>query len=130
VALPAGEAIGRFGCYFSGCCFGTRCEVPWAIYQHDAWRHPAQFYAAAIAAVIFVVLWNLRAKLPREGDLFRLYLLLFACGRFGLEFFRESPSLIGPLSLAQLICLEIAASALIWHAIVRRKALNLSGAKV
>ena len=124
LALPAGETIGRIGCYFNGCCYGTRCDaarVPWAIYQHGAWRHPAQLYASLIAATIFVVLWNLRAKMRREGDLFRLYLLLFAVGRFVLEFFRESSALVGPLSLAQLICLEIAASALIWNWISRRK---------
>ncbi len=124
LALPTGEAIGRIGCYFNGCCFGTRCDaahLPWAIFQHGAWRHPAQLYATLIAATIFVILWNLRAKTRREGDLFRLYLLLFTFGRFVLEFFRESPAIIGPLSLAQLICLEIAAIIVIWHGYLTRQ---------
>ncbi len=42
LALPAGEAVGRIGCYFNGCCYGSECELPWAVWQHDAFRHPAQ----------------------------------------------------------------------------------------
>ena len=120
LALPAGEAVGRFGCYFNGCCFGTVCTAPWAIYQHGAWRHPAQLYAALIAALIFVVLLNLRPKLSHEGDLFRAWLLLFAVGRFILEFFRESPALFLRLSLAQWICIEILISAAFWWLWTRR----------
>ncbi len=29
-ALPAGIAVVRVGCFFTGCCFGTRCDLPWA----------------------------------------------------------------------------------------------------
>lgn len=124
LALPAGEAVGRFGCFFSGCCYGTICEtarVPWATFQHGAWRHPAQLYAAFIAAVIFVVLVALRPKLTREGDLFRAWLLLFGAGRFVLEFFREHPALWLGLSLAQWMCLEILASAVLWQWWSRRQ---------
>ena len=33
--------MGRLGCFFNQCCYGSQCDLPWAIYQHDAWRHPA-----------------------------------------------------------------------------------------
>ena len=35
--LPAvcfGHAIGRLGCFFTGCCYGTHCSLPWAIDLH------------------------------------------------------------------------------------------------
>jgi phosphatidylglycerol:prolipoprotein diacylglycerol transferase len=108
LALPAGEAVGRVGCFFNGCCYGIPAGVPWAVYQHDAWRHPAQLYASAIALALFGALLALRDRLPREGDLFRLYLVLFGIGRFGLEFLRERTTAFGGLSLAQWVCLEIA----------------------
>ncbi len=126
LALPAGEAVGRFGCYFNGCCYGKICQMPWAIYQQGAWRHPAQIYAALISASIFVALLILRPKLSREGDLFRAWLLLFAVGRFVLEFFRDSSALFGGLSLAQWVCVEILISAALWWLWTRRTVKQLS----
>ncbi|HLJ53705.1 MAG TPA: prolipoprotein diacylglyceryl transferase family protein, partial [Chthonomonadaceae bacterium] len=40
VALAAGEAVGRWGCFFAGCCYGRPTSLPWAVWQHGAWRHP------------------------------------------------------------------------------------------
>lgn len=108
LALPAGEAVGRIGCYFNGCCFGIAASVPWAVHQHGAWRHPAQLYAAATAALIFVALLYARCILPREGDLFKLYLALYGVSRFGIEFWRERSIAFSGLSAAQWVCLEMA----------------------
>jgi hypothetical protein len=38
VALAAGEAVGRVGCFFAGCCYGKVTTVPWAVHNHGAWR--------------------------------------------------------------------------------------------
>ena len=116
LALPAGEAVGRLGCYFNGCCYGTPWHGAWAIHQHGAWRHPAQLYSAAAAALIFAIVFATRDKWRREGDGFRLYLVLYGASRFVIEFWRERPLTWGDLSLVQLICLETAALAagLLW----------------
>ena len=108
LALPAGEAVGRIGCFLNGCCYGVPTHVPWAVYQHGALRHPTQLYSSAVALGTFVLLWVIRDRLPRPGDLFRLYLVLFGVSRFGLEFLREREHLIAALSLAQWTCLELA----------------------
>lgn len=108
LALPAGEAVGRVGCFFNGCCHGIASDVPWAVFQHGAPRHPAQLYAAAVALATFGALLALRDRMPREGDLFRLYLVLFGTSRFGLEFLRERSVAFGGLSMAQWVCLELA----------------------
>ena len=107
LALPAGEAVGRIGCYLNGCCFGAESAVPWGIQQHGALRHPAQLYSAIYAAALFAVLLWLKPKIAREGDLFRAYVILFAAGRLGIEFFRHHDSLIAGLSMAQWVCLEM-----------------------
>jgi phosphatidylglycerol:prolipoprotein diacylglycerol transferase len=107
LGLPAGEAVGRVGCFFNGCCGGVPADVPWAIYQHGAWRHPTQLYAALFALVLFGTFFALRDRMRREGDLFRLYLLVFAAGRLMLEFLREREVVFGGLSLAQWVCLEM-----------------------
>src|SRR5258708_29144297 len=31
VALCVGEAVGRWGCFFGGCCYGKACILPWAV---------------------------------------------------------------------------------------------------
>ena len=108
LALPAGEAVGRIGCFFNGCCYGVPSHVAWAVYQHGAWRHPAQLYSALAAAAIFGTLFALRDRMLREGDLFKLYLVLYGASRFGLEFLRERNLAFGGLSLAQWVCLEMA----------------------
>ena len=118
LALPAGEAIGRIGCYFNGCCFGTKCEASWAIYQHGAWRHPTQIYSSAAAALIFAILWFARGQLKREGESFKLYLLLYGASRFAIEFARDRSVVWNNLSLVQIICLEtaiVAAGLLMWN---------------
>ncbi len=118
LALPAGEAIGRIGCYFNGCCYGTKCDASWAIYQHGAWRHPTQLYSSAAAALIFAVIWFSRGQLKREGDGFKLYLLLYGASRFVIEFARDRSVVWNNLSLVQIICLEtaiVAAVLLAWN---------------
>lgn len=118
LALPAGEAVGRIGCAFNGCCYGTKCEASWAIYQHGAWRHPTQLYSGAAAALIFAVIWFSRGELKREGDSFKLYLLLYGVSRFAIEFARERSTVWHNLSLVQIICLEtalVAAITLVWN---------------
>ncbi len=108
LALPAGEAIGRMGCYFNGCCYGTQCDASWAIYQHGLWRHPTQLYSGAAAALIFAAIWFSRGQLGREGDSFKLYLLLYGASRFAIEFARDRSTVWHNFSLVQIICLETA----------------------
>ncbi|MBV9866732.1 MAG: prolipoprotein diacylglyceryl transferase [Abitibacteriaceae bacterium] len=125
LSLPAGEAIGRIGCFFNGCCFGMPTQVPWAVYQHGAWRHPTQLYSSLIALVIFCVLLMARQKLQREGDLFKLYLVLFGFGRFGLEFWRERHIVFGGLSMSQWVCLEMAMGSLLMLTIFNKRVTRL-----
>lgn len=114
LALPAGEAVGRLGCHFNGCCYGAACDLPWAIHQHGMDRHPAQLYSAFAASALFGGLLWLRPRLPREGDLFRAYLIGFAVLRFGLEFLRWRESLILGLSPMQWFCLELLVSVMVY----------------
>src|SRR5687768_3449371 len=38
-------AVGRWGCFFNGCCFGTETHAPWAVdFGDGAHRHPTQVY--------------------------------------------------------------------------------------
>ena len=104
VAVSAGEAVGRWGCFFGGCCYGKACSVPWAVFQHGAWRHPTQVYLSGANALILIALWRFDRTRPPENGLFYLQGLLYCGARFAIEFFRETPPPVAGLTLAQWAC--------------------------
>ena len=104
VAVSAGEAVGRWGCFYGGCCYGMACDVPWGVSQHGAFRHPTQLYLSGANALIFLVLWRLDTKHPPENTLFYTQGVLYCAARFVIEFFRETPPPVWGLSLAQWAC--------------------------
>jgi len=108
LALPAGEAVGRIGCYFNACCYGIPCDLPWAVYQHGAQRHPTQIYSSLTAlALLGYLLWVSRKGDRPEGDLFYRYLIGFGATRFLIEFVRFRESVILGLSPMQWFCLDL-----------------------
>ena len=102
VALMAGEAVGRWGCFLGGCCGGRACTLPWAIQNH----HPTQIYLSVACALIFVILL-LTEKFykPAENGLWYLQGALYCPARFLIEFFRDGATRHGSLSTAQWVCL-------------------------
>lgn len=105
VAVSAGEAVGRWGCYFGGCCYGRPSDVSWSIWQHGAHRHPTQIYLSISAAVILAILLRFERSRPPENALFFLQGILFCFSRFFIEFYRDVAPSAGGLSAAQWACL-------------------------
>ena len=105
IALTAGEAVGRWGCFFAGCCYGRASSLPWSVWQHGAHRHPAQIYSSLASLCMLAVLLWFESRRPPENSVFYLQGLLFCGFRFALEFVREGAT--GPLGLtaAQWACL-------------------------
>lgn len=106
LALMAGEALGRWGCLLGGCCYGkVAVGLPWAVWQHGAWRHPAQVYLSLACAAVFVVLLVLerRGDLPENG-LWIVQGILYCPARFAVEFFRAGDTLALGLTTAQWAC--------------------------
>lgn len=106
VAVSAGEAVGRWGCFFGGCCYGKACSIPWGVWQHGEFRHPTQLYLSGANALILLSLWRFDKTLPPENALFYLQGVLYCAARFTIEFFRESPlAPMGGLTWAQWACI-------------------------
>jgi len=106
VALAGGEAVGRWGCFLGGCCYGKIATVAWAVEDHGALRHPTQIYSSAAAALTLAVLLAIerRGWLPENG-LFYLQGAMLCASRFTIEFYREPGLVVGPLTSAQWACL-------------------------
>lgn len=101
LALAAGEAIGRWGCFLAGCCYGKTTDASWAVWQHDAWRHPTQVYLSLCAAVTYGILVRFERTKPPENALFFLQGSLMCAYRFAVEFWREGTAPLAGLDLAQ-----------------------------
>ncbi len=96
--LAAGHAVGRFGCFLGGCCYGRPFDGAWAItYTHPlapasipagVWRHPTPLYeAAGLLALGFVFALS---PIGQAGSGRRLtaYVAAYCVLRFGVETLR------------------------------------------
>lgn len=106
IAIPAGEAVGRWGCFWGGCCYGKPCAGGWCVWQHEAWRYPTQAYLALGNLFILLVLLLLerRRLLPNSG-LFCVQGILYCVLRWGVEFYRASPGWCLGWTVAQWACM-------------------------
>jgi len=115
--LMLSRAIGRIGCLLNGCCFGIRCNMPWAvsIYSKPGFRHPTQIYAAIAALAIFITMFIQYKKLRQhKGATFFCVITLYSLMRFFNEFLRaDSFSVFGVIKLSHLVMLLIFIVALI-----------------
>ena len=122
-----GEAIGRWGCFAAGCCYGKESHGPFAVTFTDPFAneavgtplnvplHPTQIYLSLNAFMIFLILqWAYRRK-TFDGEVFWLYVLLYAITRGVLETWRgdlvRGFVIPGVLSTSQFIGLLAAALA-------------------
>lgn len=95
VSLPLAQAIGRWGCFFAGCCYGSPTDLPWGlvfpavpICSNGTKIHPWPLYEFLLDIAIFVFLFKFFEKRKFLGQSFLLYALFYAIGRFLLEFLR------------------------------------------
>lgn len=114
--IALGQAIGRVGCFFNGCCYGK--PASWGIFfpVHNAQLHPTQLYETAALLLIFFLLKNAMARPHRAGSIFVFYLWLAAIERFTVEFFRaDHDVLYFGLSLFQWVaCGIFMAGLIVW----------------
>ena len=104
-ALPLAQAIGRLGNLLGGDPFGLPSNLPWAITQGGIRRQPSALYELVLDLLLFVVIWCLRGKLPRSGDLFKLYVIGYCSFRFLVDFTRDDPRLFLNFTLVQILYL-------------------------
>lgn len=116
-AVILGQAIGRWGCFFAGCCYGRETDVAWAVTFRDAYAmrlgtkidtplHPTQIYESLCAFLILAVLLWMSGRKRFHGQVLMGYLALYAVARFVIEYFRGDPRgsvFAGALSTSQFI---------------------------
>jgi phosphatidylglycerol:prolipoprotein diacylglycerol transferase len=91
------HAFGRLGCFGAGCCYGLPTDAFWGVvYEHPLCMakplgqplHPTQLYSAGMILSVLAVLLLVARRKRFHGQLFLLYILLYAAGRAVIENFR------------------------------------------
>jgi phosphatidylglycerol:prolipoprotein diacylglycerol transferase len=135
--LAIGHGIGRLGCFAAGCCWGDKCDLPWAVTftRPEAAEltnvplniplHPTQLYEAFAELIIFSFLWRYIHRDHPDGSVIGWYMVLYSSVRLLVEFVRNhEQSLIAGLSLTQWISLATLAAGmwLIWRPVTKNTA--------
>ena len=95
-SIALGQSIGRWGCFFAGCCYGKKTDVAWGITFIDPRAlgpleislHPTQVYLSLNAVFIFIFLMWLSKRKVFDGQILWSYGILYSIGRFLIEYFR------------------------------------------
>lgn len=108
--LALAHGIGRIGCFMNGCCFG-RDNIP------------VQLFESAFLITLSSYLY-IRLRRPHAGgDILMQYLLIYASGRFLLEFLRgDQTSYLGILTIPQWTSVVILAFCLLIKSTRKKRA--------
>lgn len=87
-SLIFGHAIGRVGCFLTGCCYGSQCSYPWSVHMHGADIHPVQLYEATGLVIIGLIIIKKIHKKQIWSKILSWYLFLYSLLRFVLEYYR------------------------------------------
>lgn len=115
--LSLGQIIGRIGCFFNGCCWGIRTNLPWGVVfvGLEGRRHPTQIYESIFVLVIFFFLLKLERRYrlfawykgkkdkAEPGFLSLSYLIFYNLGRIFLENLRGDSLYWERIRSAQLV---------------------------
>ena len=122
--IALGHVVGRFGCFFAGCCYGRPTAEAhwWTLTFTDPFAatnvgtplniplYPTQLFEAGAEFLILVLLLTTEKKgKPYPGRTFWLYMLLYAVSRFVIEFYRgDERGSVGIFSTSQFISIILA----------------------
>lgn len=122
-SIPLAQGFGRIGCFLAGCCYGRETESVFGIVFPQGSFAPAgvkllptQLMSSAGDFLIAFILILVARKNKRNGRIAALYMIMYAIGRFFIEFLRSDyRGWVGFLSTSQFISIFILAGGiLLW----------------
>jgi len=100
-SIAIGIAFARIGCYLNGCCWGKRCAVEFPFHVSfpegcpaaaegyaNVPLYPTQFISSLNALLLFILLSYIYRRRKFDGQVFWLFIGLYAVTRFLIEFLR------------------------------------------
>ncbi len=146
-ALVLGIAVGRFGCFLNGCCFGDVCTLPWAVsfpepsppwgahaaahlISSDAhWSlpvHPTQLYSVIDGLLLMILLLAYFPLRKRDGQVMALLMITYPITRILIEYLRSDELVFfAGMTISQNISLVLlACGAIFWYSLSRGPAVR------
>lgn len=112
--IALGQAIGRIGCLFNGCCFGRVSKFGIYFKVFDQVLIPTQLYSSLLLILIFFILRFIQDRKYLPGQILCAYLFLYSIKRFFIEYLRsDSPRIFYGLTIFQLLSLLMFAVSLL-----------------
>jgi phosphatidylglycerol:prolipoprotein diacylglycerol transferase len=115
--VPIALGLGRLGNFIGGELYGRATDLPWAmVFPKDPLqlaRHPSQLYQMFFEGlVLFVILFWFSSKLRPRAAVSALFVFLYGCVRFGVEFVRQPDAqitylLFGWMTRGQMLCVPM-----------------------
>lgn len=103
---PIGLFLGRIANFINGELYGRATDVPWAIIFPNSDgqpRHPSQIYEAlSEGLLLFIMMFFMQRStnmMRKPGMASGVFLILYGCYRFIMEYFREPDDFLGLLNL-------------------------------
>jgi phosphatidylglycerol:prolipoprotein diacylglycerol transferase len=120
--LALAQAIGRWGNYFNREAYGpVITDAAWRFFPAGVlieeggapvWHAATFFYESMWNLLVFAVLWVIRKRMKRRGDLFLWYIAMYGAGRFLVEQLRADSLYLFGFRVSQylslLLCLTVA----------------------
>lgn len=91
------HGFGKIGCFLAGCCHGKVCSPKWGVvFNHSKTvadpsgvpLYPVQLWDSIMILSIVLIMIFYRSRKKFDGELFLIYTLLYAIGRFVTENYR------------------------------------------
>ncbi len=136
--LALGQAIGRIGCFFGGCCYGEAVTnpalqfFPFSVVVDGDWRYATFFYESLWNLIGCVLLLILFKRLSKNASLSACYLIWYGIGRCLIEGIRGDSLYIANtgIRVSQLLSMLIAVLGIIILAINIYKRKNENGKEI
>jgi phosphatidylglycerol---prolipoprotein diacylglyceryl transferase len=128
-AIPLGHAIGRIGCMFAGCCYGSPTTLPWGVVYPASCPiapsgialHPFPIYELLFNLLLFGFILLIRKKVKIPGRLMAIYLMGYSIERFFLDYLRgDYVKNIWVFSTAQIISIGILIAGVVLYFVLKR----------
>ncbi len=120
VGLIIGQAIGRWGNFFNQEAFGSEVSLGFlksiflpqflidGMHINGAYYHPTFLYESIWCIIGFVILLVIRKRrFIKIGQIFSVYCMWYAFGRFFFEMLRTDSLMLGPIKVAQLVSIAM-----------------------
>jgi len=109
--LALAMAVGRWGCFFNGCCYGTPTDLPWGTDFGEGFRrHPTQIYESVFHLTMAVVLLFFMRRGIWRSHLLQFYLIAYCGYRVVTELIRPEPTWWAGMTFYQLAAISLASA--------------------